>query len=59
MKKVYKVAGHNFAVIMPDDERIWDVMQNYEPFVTEDTGNYVFTAEMIDEMPDTTESKKL
>lgn len=59
MKKVYKVAGHNFAIVMPDDERAWDVMQNYEPFVTEDTGNYVFTAEMIDEMPDTTEKQKV
>lgn len=54
MKKVYKVAGYNFAVIMPNDERAWDVMQNYEPFFDEDTGNYVFTAELVDEMPDTT-----
>lgn len=53
MKKVYRVAGHNFAVIMPDGDRAWDVMQNYEPFLVEDTGNYIFTAELVDEMPDT------
>ena len=57
MKKVYKVAGYNFAVIMPDGERAWEVMHNYEPFLTEDTGNYVFTAELIDEMPDTTDKQ--
>ena len=54
MKKVYKVAGFDFAIIMPDDERAWGAMQNYEPFVTEDKGNYIFTAELVDTMPDTT-----
>ena len=58
MKRVYKVAGYCFAVEMPDDERGWEAMQNYESFVTEDTGNYVFTAELVDKMPDTT-SKQL
>lgn len=59
MKKVYKVAGHNFAVIMPDDDRTWEVMQCYEPFLVEDTGNYIFTAELIDVMPDTTDKQKV
>ena len=54
MKKVFKVAGFDFAIVMPDDERAWESMQNYEPFVTEDTGNYIFTAELVDTMPDTT-----
>lgn len=59
MKKVYKVAGFDFAIILPDDERVWEVMQNYEPFVTEDKGNYIFTAELIDTMPDITGKKKV
>ena len=59
MKKVYKVAGFDFAIIMPDDERMWGAMQNYEPFVTEDNGNYVFTAELIDAMPDTADKQKV
>ena len=59
MKKVYKVAGHNFAVIMPDDDRAWEALQCYEPFLIEDTGNYIFTAEMIDSMPDITDKQKI
>ena len=59
MKKVYKVAGHNFAIIMPDDDRAWEALQCYEPFLIEDTGNYIFTAEMIDSMPNTTGKKKV
>ncbi|MBR6928682.1 MAG: hypothetical protein IKH61_00485 [Bacteroidales bacterium] len=59
MKKVYKVAGHNFAVIMPDGDRAWEALQSYEPFLIEDSGNYIFTAELIDEMPDTTEKQKV
>ncbi len=33
-------------------------MEKYEPFLTSDTGNYIFTAELINEMPDTS-SKQL
>ena len=32
MKKVYKVAGHKFSIVMPDDYPAWNEMQNYEPF---------------------------
>ena len=59
MKKVFKVAGFDFAIIMPDDERVWEAIQNYEPFLTEDTGNYVFTADLIDTMPDITGKQKV
>lgn len=58
MKKVYQVAGHKFAVVMPDGDRAWAEMEKYEPFLTSDTGNYIFTAELINEMPDTS-SKQL
>jgi hypothetical protein len=54
MKKVYKVAGHRFAVVMPDEEGAWNEMQKYETFLTEDLGDYLYTAELINEMPDTT-----
>lgn len=53
MKKVYKVAGHKFAVVMPDDYPAWGEMQNYEPFLTENDEGCIFTAELIDDMPDT------
>lgn len=59
MKKVYKVAGHNFAVILPESDRAWELMQCYEPFLIEDPGDYVFTVELIDAMPDTTDKKKV
>ena len=59
MKKVYKVAGHNFAILMPDDDRAWDVMHCYEPFLIDDPGNYVFSAELINAMPDTSDKQKV
>ena len=59
MKKVYKVAGHYFAITMPDGDRAWEGMQQYEPFLSEDAGNYVFTLELIDEMPDTNSKQKV
>lgn len=59
MKKVYEVAGHKFAVVMPDNNLAWNELGPYEPFLTEEGGDYVFTAEMIDSMPDTSEKQKV
>ena len=53
MKKVYQVAGHKFALVVPDGDRVWDEMQKYEPFLSSDEDNCVFVAELVDEMPDT------
>lgn len=53
MKKTYQVAGHRFALTMPDHLPVWGMMQNYEPFVTEDSDDCVFEASYIDLMPDT------
>ena len=52
MKRVYKVADHKFALIMPDDDLCWNEMKSYEPFETEDGDDMIFTAEMIESMPD-------
>lgn len=57
MKKVYKVAGHTFAVVMPDVDLTWNEMQKYEPFLTEDQDNYLYTIELINEMPDTSDKQ--
>ena len=59
MKKVYQVAGHKFAVVMPDNHLAWNEMLPYQPFLTDECGDMVFTAEMIDTMPDTTEKQKV
>lgn len=53
MEKTYKVAGHKFAVIMPDDAAGWNDMANYDPFVVEDDGNCLFVVEQGGEFPDT------
>ncbi len=58
MKKVYKVAGHKFSIVMPDDYPAWNEMQNYEPFLTDDADGCIFAAELIENMPDTS-SKQL
>ena len=59
MKKVYKVAGHQFGVIMPDNDMSWSVMEPYQPFQSDDMGDCVFTAELIDAMPDITNKKRV
>jgi len=59
MKRVYQVAGHRFAVVMPDNHLAWNEMQPYLPFVTDESDDVVFTAEMIDEIPDISEKQKV
>lgn len=53
MKKTYQVAGHRFALTMPDRLPVWGMMQNYEPFLTEDSDDRIFEVSYIDLMPDT------
>ena len=53
MKKCYNVAGHVFALDMPDNYSAWDEMYNYEPFVVDDTDDVVFVAKKLEAMPDT------
>ena len=52
MRKVYKVAGFKFAVEMPDGAMEWAELAHYEPFLTEDSGPFIFTAELVEKMPD-------
>lgn len=59
MKKVYEVAGHRFAVVMPDDEPAWSEMVPYESFEVQGDGEVVFTAEEIDLLPDLTEKERI
>ncbi|MCR5660050.1 MAG: hypothetical protein K6G25_12090 [Bacteroidales bacterium] len=59
MKRVYQVAGHKFAVAMPDNDLIWNEMQPYEPFACESTEDCLFTIELVDVMPDTSEKQKI
>lgn len=59
MKRVFQVAGHRFAMIMPDNHLAWNEMKPYEPFITPDDSDMVFTAEMIEAMPDTSDKKRV
>ena len=59
MKKVYKVAGHQFGVIMPENDMSWSVMGPYQPFLSDDTEDCIFTAELIDSMPEVTGKKRV
>ena len=59
MKRVYQVAGHRFAVVMPDNHLAWNEMKPYEPFLTESDGDLIFTAEMVDIMPDISDKQKI
>ena len=59
MKKVYEVAGHKFGVVMPDNDVVWSEMEPYKPFETEDSGDCIFTAEMIESMPDVSDKERV
>ena len=59
MKKTYRVAGHKFAVVMPDNDVAWNEMGPYEPFVCEDADESLFTAELLDAMPDISDKQKV
>ena len=59
MKRTYQVAGHKFAVVMPDNHLAWNEMRSYEPFLSEDSEDLIFTVEMIDLMPDTSAKQKV
>ena len=59
MRKEYEVAGHRFAVVMPDNEVAWNSMGSYKPFEVEGVSDCIFTAELIAAMPDITEDKRV
>ena len=59
MKRTYRVAGHKFAVVMPDNNAAWKEMFPYEPFACEDADDSLFTAELVDVMPDTSDKQKV
>ncbi len=59
MKKVYKVAGHKFAVVIPDNDLAWNEMKNYDPFLVDSDSDGLFCVELIDVMPNTSDKQKV
>ena len=59
MRKTYKVAGHKFALLMPDDSVLWQLTHNYDPFEVGEEDDCLFVAELVDEWFDTADKKKL
>ena len=59
MKKTYKVAGHKFAIVMPDGAEEWNNLGNYEPFVTTHSDDCIFTVEQVDELADIPNMEKI
>ena len=59
MKRTFLVAGHRFDVVMPEHHLAWKEMASYEPFMSEDEGDSIFVAEMVDAMPDTHDKQKV
>lgn len=59
MEKAYRVAGHKFSVVMPDNNAAWKAMEPYLPFQADDTDECLFTAELIDSIPDFSGKKRV
>lgn len=51
MTKSFKVAGHVFALTLPDASPLWDSLGQYDPFVVSD-GTPIFTLEAVDALPE-------
>lgn len=47
MTKYYKVADHLFSMTLPDNLGLWDKLDNYAPFET-DEGEALFSIELVD-----------
>ena len=54
MTRTYKVAGHVFSVTMPEEEPVWDLMGQYDPFVIDPLKGDVpvFRLVVCPELPD-------
>ena len=60
MKNCYKVAGHKFAIVLPDGEQVTDDLKPYEPFLMEcDDDDCLFSVELKEEWPDTSDKEKI
>lgn len=53
MEKEFKVAEHLFKVSMPESCPLWQMMDSYTPFLTEEAGDPVFVLEYADSLPET------
>ena len=49
-KKSYRVAGHVFSLSMDGEERIWEALDNYEPFLIDGSGGELFSLELVPEL---------
>ncbi len=50
MKKFYRVAGHLFALGLPDGSPVGESLQQYAPFETEDSADPIFTLTQVDSL---------
>lgn len=50
IRKCYQVAGHRFAVEMPEGFPLWGAMGQYAPFEVED-GTSIFSLELVRSLP--------
>lgn len=59
MKRIYQVAGHKFAVSMPETDKAWEELEHYAPFLTDGDDGCVFTLDLIQMMPDTSSKQQV
>lgn len=59
MKKVFKVAGHKFGIDIPDNDLAWKEMAPYQPFLTEEEGDCLFCMELVHQLPEIKEKKRI
>jgi len=57
MKRVYQVAGHKFALEMPNDSSLWKEMRSYAPFFVGNEGNCLFTVSLLQDLFDISEKR--
>lgn len=51
MTKSYKVAGHVFSFVFPEEHPLWSLIGQYKPFELPQDEPSLFSVELVDELP--------
>ena len=52
MTKVFKVAEHCFSLTLPDGSPLWDLLDQYDPFVFENGSDTIFNLALCESVPE-------
>lgn len=48
-ERTFRVAGHDFSLVMAEDSPVWNTLKAYDPFTIDEPGSPIFTVEVTAE----------